>query len=208
MLGQAVLEQGRCHTLSSLRSCCPCPPAEPWLAPPAGAEQDPTEAWLPVLLPGGGCTTSCPLGRAVPRASPCHTPRSAEQSPWLVSLAPWLPLPSPGRVDHRAIPSYPRGICHRAGRTLVRLLPPPCTQSQAWKTCKENTEAWSPGLTQQLCPLPVLHEELTQGLGLGFTHLVDPGALNKQLFGVFVCSKKVLLQSVEAKHTKCSKSPV
>lgn len=194
---------GEVPVLSSLRSCCPCPPAEPWLAPPSRGRAGPDGSLAPCAAARGRLhnllspVQGSAQGQPLPHPKECRT-KSMACEPGTVAAS----------SIHRAIPSYPRGICHRAGRTLVRPLPPPCTQSQAWKTCKENKEAWSPDFTQQLCPLPVLHGEVTKGLGLGFTHLVDPGTLNKQLFGVFVCSKKVLLQSVEAKYTKCFKSPV
>lgn len=55
-----------------------------------GAEQDLMETWLPVQLPGGGCTISCPQ----PRASPCHTCKEGRTRS-IMSLAPWLPLSSP-----------------------------------------------------------------------------------------------------------------
>lgn len=67
-------------------------------------------------------------------------------------------------------------------------------------SAKEKMEACEPLCYAAECQ-PVLHGQVSQDLGLGFIFLADPEALNKQLFGVFVCFKKVLLQSVEAKHT-------
>lgn len=157
---------------------------------PAGAERDPRAALAPCALPGEAAQPPVPCaGQGSAQGQPWHTPGSAEQGPWPVSPAP-SSLPLKGGTQSRAILS--QGDLSHGRQDFGQALPPPCTQSQAWKSCKENREAWSPDLTQQLCPLPVLHGEVAQGLGLGFIHLVDPGTLNKQLLGVFVCSEKVL----------------
>lgn len=180
--------------------------AEPWLASPSRNRTGSEGNVAPCAAARGRLHHFLPpaRGRAVPRASPCHThkecrTRSMACEPGTLAASS---IPLKGWTTDPPHP-IPRGICHMAGRTLVRPLPPPCTQIQAWKSCKENMESWSPDLTQQhvSSSAHVLHGEVIRGLGLGFIHLVDPGALTKQLFGVFVCSKKVLLQSVEAKHT-------
>lgn len=172
---------GQCHTLSSLRSCCPSRPCR--------AQAGPEGSLAPRAAARGR------LRPPVPRASPCHThtertTRAMTCEPGTLA-ASFIPLK--GRTTDPSHP-IPRGLCPRADRTLVRPLPPPCPQlqtciqSHTWKICKGNMEACEPrpyrAAWQQLCPLPVLHGELTPGLGLGFIFLVDPGAPNKQLWCV------------------------
>lgn len=158
-------------------------------SPPSGAAvparpcraQDPMEAWLPVLLPGEAARPP------VPRASPCQATRRAEPEPW----HPGCLLHPPQRVDHRPIPSYPKGSKSHGrqdfGQAPLSSLPSaPNLHSKSGILAKTTWRLVSPDLAQQLCPLPVLHGHGTQGLGLGFILLVDPGALNKQLW--CICS--------------------
>lgn len=103
---------GRCHTLSSLRSCCPCPPAEPWLAPPSRNRAGPEGNVAPCAAARGRLhdLLSPAWGRAVPRASPYHThkecrTRSTACEPGTLAASS-IPLKG---WTHRPTPSYPKG---------------------------------------------------------------------------------------------------
>lgn len=135
----------------------------------AGAGEVPCTPLLQELLSLQSPGADGSLGEAarppVPRASPCQPTRSAELEPWY----PGCLLHPPRRVDHRPIPSYPKGNKSHGrqdfGQALPSSLPSaPNLHSQSGTLAKRTWRLVSPDLAQQLCPLPILHGQGTRGL--------------------------------------------
>lgn len=122
-------------------------PAEPWLAPPSRSRAGPDGNLAPcaaargrlhdLLSPAQGCAQGQPL----PHRKECRT-RS-------VTCEPGCLFHPPERVDHRPIPSYPKGNMSHGRQDFGQASLFPLHSKPAWKTCKENMDAWSPDLTQQ-----------------------------------------------------------